>query len=650
MGSGSADAGMDAALKILKRHWGYDNFRPLQAEIVRSALSGVDTLGLMPTGGGKSIAFQVPGLLYGGLTIVVTPLISLMKDQVDNLRRRGVKAVYFHSAMTSGEIRMAWERLCNDGCSFLYIAPERLGNNRFLDELRHLPIRLIVVDEAHCISQWGYDFRPSYLGIRKLRNVAGDAPFMALTATATREVVDDIAKELGFRPGYKVLRDSFARDNISYIVRPTDFKINEMLHILRNTRGASIVYVRSRKRTRELTEILVDEGISATAYHAGLSFDVKESSQNLWMTGGARVIVATNAFGMGIDKPDVRVVIHYDMPPSLEEYYQEAGRAGRDGLKSFAVLLRGKRDKATLRKRISEAFPERKFIKELYQRLCVFFGVETGEGYGLLREFDIKRFCDINSYRENDCEAALKLLSRSGYVDYIEEKDTRSRVMVTVLRDELYHLPLSAGTDRVLTCILRSCPGVFSDYVFIYESDLCRETGLDGQTVYESLIELGRKRLISYVPRSRMPYIFFATSREDISDMLIPRTVYEHRLDAMKRRVEAMIDYAYSDSDCRVSRMLAYFGESDAPACGKCDVCRDGVSSRKYDGGEIDRRLLDMLGKSCRGISLANLEHEFGKGLDVAFRRLQHLVDENIVAVDELGCYYIKDQTVSDCE
>ncbi|MDE6336420.1 MAG: ATP-dependent DNA helicase [Muribaculaceae bacterium] len=369
--------------EVLKRYWGYESFRPLQEDIINSVLQGYDTLGLMPTGGGKSITFQVPTLTYdSGLAIVVTPLISLMKDQVDNLRRHHIKAVYFHSGMSALENQLTWEKLVNGRARFLYIAPERLGNERFMAALKRLDIKLIVVDEAHCISQWGYDFRPSYLNIKHLRKIVPNVPVLALTATATPEVAQDIRRQLLFR-GDNTFKKSFVRDNISYLVRHSDAKIHDVLHILSNTSGSAIVYVRSRKRCKDIAEFLLSADIPATFYHAGLDHRIKEERQNQWQQNQLRVMVATNAFGMGIDKPDVRVVIHYDLPPSLEEYYQEAGRAGRDGLTSYAVLLTSKSDAGVLRRKVTEAFPERSEVKEIYEKICTFLHVSIGEGYEL---------------------------------------------------------------------------------------------------------------------------------------------------------------------------------------------------------------------------------------------------------------------------
>lgn len=565
----------DDLLSVLRKYWGYDSFRPLQEDIIFSALSGRDTLGLMPTGGGKSITFQVPGLLLGSLTVVVTPLISLMKDQVDALRRRRIQAVCFHAGMNLRETRLAWEKLVNGRARFLYISPERLANRRFVDELRHLDISLIVVDEAHCISQWGYDFRPSYLGISVLRKAAPEATVMALTATATPRVAEDICERLGFREGFGIFRKSFARDNISYIVRHSESKIADTCHILQRTSGSSIVYVRSRRRTREIAEQLQAAGISATFYHAGLDFDTKGERQTAWREGNIRVMVATNAFGMGIDKPDVRVVIHFDIPPSLEEYYQEAGRAGRDGLPSFAVILPSKTDKGVLRRRVSDAFPDKDYIVKVYERACNFLGIAIGEGYDKIFEFDFDRFCETFSLQPRQCLSALRILGRAGWLDFIEETENASRVIITVTREDLYDVHgMSQQAEKTLRALLRLYPGLFIDYIRISENTVSRETSLSPQTVYEALLELNRMGVVNYIPRSRTPYIYVPTSREEPRYVVIGRTVYEQRLEIMTRRVEAMIDYVFSDSSCRVGRMLAYFGEEDASDCRRCDVCR----------------------------------------------------------------------------
>ncbi len=637
-----------SATDILSRYWHFNCFRPLQKQIVDSVAAGHDTLGLMPTGGGKSIAFQVPALMLGGLAVVVTPLISLMKDQVDNLRRRGLKAVYFHSAMTSSEIRIAWERLSHDRCNFLYIAPERLRNERFLAELRQLKVSLIVVDEAHCISQWGYDFRPAYLEISRLRRAAPAASVVALTATATPAVVDDICRKLEFRPGFKVIRGSFARDNISYLVRPTSSKDDETIHILTHTQGPAIVYVRSRKRTSEMAAQLEAAGISAAAYHAGLPFEVKQQRQDDWMSGRCRVMVATNAFGMGIDKPDVRVVIHRDIPPSPEEYYQEAGRAGRDGLPSYAVLLRSDSDKGVLRRRVNEAFPPRPYIRHVYELLCVFFNIEIGAGYRLLRQFDSEKFCTTFSLRDKDCAAAMRILSSAGYIDYIEDGESRSRLMITTDREALYSVQTTSEAEKVLTKAMRLYPGLFTDYAYISEAMLARECHLDEQQIYEALLLLARQHIVSYIPRSRTPMVYFPTAREETDCIAIPLAIYEHRKQAISHRAEAMIDYAYGSHRCRVQGLLRYFGEDDAALCGKCDRCRDRRPAPPPPSEDVEAALETLLRKSGQaGTGIEQLQIYFGKYMPAAFATLQQWIAEGMAFRDDRGAYHLNISTSS---
>lgn len=630
------------ALETLRRYWGYDSFRPLQSEIVTSALSGHDTLGLMPTGGGKSITFQVPGLMMEGVTIVVTPLISLMKDQVDNLKRRHIKAVTFHSGMTRHEHTVALERLINGGAKFLYVSPERLRNDNFLSLLRGLKVSQIVVDEAHCISQWGYDFRPAYLNIKKLRKVKPDVAILALTATATPEVARDICEQLEMRDP-AVYRMSFTRDNINYIVRPAETKIYEVFHILSRTQGSSIVYVRSRKRTVEISEYLSSAGISATAYHAGLDYELKEKRQNSWQMGETRVMVATNAFGMGIDKPDVRVVIHYDMPPSLEEYYQEAGRAGRDGKRSYAVLLTSKRDQALMRRRVTESFPDREIIRKIYERICNVLNVSLGEGYGLLKEFDIEKFCDLFGYQERQCRSAIHLLQQAGYLEYMEEGDRGSRVMMTCHRDELYDLHgVSPRTERVLTGILRTYTGLFTEYVNINESSMARNLQLSEREIYESLLELGRMKILSYIPRSRIPLIYLPTSREEPRYIEIGKKIYEDRRATMSRRVEAMLSYAYDSHECRENRMIRYFGEERETGCGHCDVCRSRRDNGKVSLKEMIGKIWAYLEEKPSGVDIRILEQEIKAPEGMIREALSYLGNEGYIST-EMGIIKIKD-------
>ena len=630
------------ALETLRRYRGYDSFRPLQSEIVTSALSGHDTLGLMPTGGGKSITFQVPGLMMEGVTIVVTPLISLMKDQVDNLKRRRIKAVTFHSGMTRHEHTVALEKLINGGAKFLYVSPERLRNDNFLSLLRGLKVSQIVVDEAHCISQWGYDFRPAYLNIKKLRKVKPDVAILALTATATPEVARDICEQLEMRDP-AVYRMSFTRDNINYIVRPAETKIYEVFHILSRTQGSSIVYVRSRKRTVEISEYLSSAGISATAYHAGLDYELKEKRQNSWQMGETRVMVATNAFGMGIDKPDVRVVIHYDMPPSLEEYYQEAGRAGRDGKRSYAVLLTSKRDQALMRRRVTESFPDREIIRKIYERICNVLNVSLGEGYGLLKEFDIEKFCDLFGYQERQCRSAIHLLQQAGYLEYMEEGDRGSRVMMTCHRDELYDLHgVSPRTERVLTGILRTYTGLFTEYVNINESSMARNLQLSEREIYESLLELGRMKILSYIPRSRIPLIYLPTSREEPRYIEIGKKIYEDRRATMSRRVEAMLSYAYDSHECRENRMIRYFGEERETGCGHCDVCRSRRDNGKVSLKEMIGKIWAYLEEKPSGVDIRILEQEIKAPEGIIREALSYLGNEGYIST-EMGIIKIKD-------
>lgn len=630
---------------ILKKYWGYDSFRPLQRDIIESVIAGHDTLGLMPTGGGKSITFQVPGMAYeSGLTVVVTPLISLMKDQIDNLKRRGIKAVMLNSGMSIHETRVAWERLCNSRARFLYISPEKLRNERFIDDIRRLPVRLIVVDEAHCISQWGYDFRPAYLRIADLRKVHPGVPVLALTATATPEVADDIMNRLLFTPDARKFKMSFARDNISYIVRPSENKIYDIYHILSRTAGSGIVYVRSRRKTREIAEFLSASGISADYYHAGLSYEMKIERQNAWQSGETRVMVATNAFGMGIDKPDVRIVVHSDLPPSLEEYYQEAGRAGRDGRSSFAVLLASKTDKATLRRKLKLTFPARDEIRLVYERACNFLHLAIGEGYERLMEFDFELFCETFHLQRRQTMAAFHLLSQAGYLDYIEETESNSRVMITVDREELYHSGVSIEADRILQCVLRLYPGLFSDYVYINEDRISRETGLDSEMVYNSLLELNRRKILVYVPRRRTPFVFVLTAREESKYVQIGKKIYEERFEIMSRRLEAMIDYAFSDSGCRVRKMLDYFGEDNSCDCGRCDICR---GRKQSSSGRLSREgMVEKVWKYMQmfpaGVTQLILESNFAPDDRMAAEALRFLVDEGF-AVEDHSVYRLRE-------
>lgn len=565
---------MNIIHEILRKHWGYESFRPCQEDIITSILNGNDTLGLLPTGGGKSITFQVPALVFDGLTIVITPLISLMKDQVDNLRQLGIKAVYIHSGLTKSEHRLAIDKCRLGKVKLLYLSPEKLQSTSMINYLRLMDVKLIVVDEAHCISQWGYDFRPSYLNINTIRKLFPVAPILALTASATPEVVDDIMSKLEFRQR-NIFAKSFSRNNLSYLVREGEHKEGQLIKILKATSGSAIVYVRSRRRTREIAEILYKEGISADFYHAGLASEDKNEKQNKWKSDQCRVMVATNAFGMGIDKPNVRTVIHYDLPSSLEEYYQEAGRAGRDGKPAFAVLLVAKYDKATLSRRISEKFPDKDFIKRVYDLLGNFLEVAIGSGYNQVYEFNFNLFCKRFNLPPISTHSALKILSQAQYIDFIEEINTSSRTMVLLNKEELYSLKLEPNIDNVFQSLLRSYSGLFADYVFINEMLLANRLNCSEQNIYNALLALTRLHAIHYVPRKSSPYIVYTTSRELPKHILLPKDIYEHQRDRLIKRIEAMKRFAFTNDECRVNSMLQYFGELPTASCGKCDYCRE---------------------------------------------------------------------------
>lgn len=582
-------------LEVLKRYWGYDSFRPMQAEIVDSALSGADTLGLLPTGGGKSITFQVPGLLMPGLTIVVTPLISLMKDQVDSLRALGIPATYIHSGLTAAEARLGLQKAELGKVKFLYLSPERLKNEHFRQRLRDLDVSMIVVDEAHCISQWGFDFRPSYLHLAELRKLFPRAVMMALTASATPAVVDDITRLLEFRPGFKVFRKSFARPNISYIVRYTEDKPERLLTILQNTAGSAIVYVRSRRKTREIAETLIASGISADYYHAGLAPEDKDRKQQRWKDGESRVMVATNAFGMGIDKSDVRVVVHYDLPSSIEEYYQEAGRAGRDGMPCFAVVIASAADKAVISRRLSEAFPPREYIADVYEKACLFIDLALGEGFNKVFDFDFGKFVKQYRLQEGAARSALRLLSLAGYIDFVEEVDARARLMMIAPKHELYSLQLTPEQDGVLQYILRNCSGVFADYVQISETVIATRLQMTADAVYHALLDLTRIHALHYIPRRQQPFLFFPSRRIQAKYIEMPRDVYDRRRDLMKQRLDAMKRFVFDLTACRANIILEYFGEQPSSPCSSCDNCRATRRTQSASDPKAEENLIKSL-------------------------------------------------------
>ncbi len=553
---------------LLNQYWGYDDFRGIQREIIESISSGHNTLGLMPTGGGKSITFQVPTLAMEGICIVITPLIALMKDQVHNLRRKGIIADAIYSGMSHDNTLRILENCILGRTKLLYVSPERLESDLFLTKLRHMNVSFITVDEAHCISQWGYDFRPSYLSIANIRDVQ-PVPILALTATATPRVVDDICERLG--GDFNVFRMSFERKNLSYIVRHTEDKLGELMQILQTTKGSTIVYVRSRKRAKEISDF-IHEGV--TFYHAGLDHATRDQRQIAWQKDQKRIIVATNAFGMGIDKPDVRLVIHFDSPDSIEAYFQEAGRAGRDGLPAQAILLCNGNDNRKLMRRVDDTFPEREYIKDVYDDLAYYLQVATGTGQGRLFEFSLDEFCLRFRHFPVRAHAALMLLTRAGYIDYMDEQDSAARVHFLTRRDELYRLEgNSPEEDRIIVSLLRLYGGLFADYGYIDESLVAREAGLTPIQAYDVLKQLSQKGIISFIPRKRTPYVRYMERREERDHIVIPRAVYEDRRVLYQERIEAMLQYMNTDNQCRSRQLLRYFGETDSRDCGHCDVC-----------------------------------------------------------------------------
>ena len=562
---------------ILQQYWGYPDFRGIQADIIRSIAEGRDTLGLMPTGGGKSITFQVPALAMEGVCIVVTPLIALMKDQVQHLKQRGITAEAIYTGKSREDVMRVLDNAIFGGVKFLYISPERIASELFQHKVRGMKVCFITVDEAHCISQWGYDFRPAYLKIADLRLLVPHAPVLALTATATPQVVDDIQERLCFAEK-NVFSMSFERKNLRYIVRATENKFNELIHILRCVEGPAIVYTRSRQGTVDIAQALVAEGFTALHYHAGLSNVEKDVRQRSWQEDDTRIMVATNAFGMGIDKPDVRLVIHMEAPDSVEAYFQEAGRAGRDGKCSYAVLLRDKGDNTRMLRTVSENYPELDYVRSVYDDLANYFQMPVGEGEGVTREFDLDKFC-VNFRRfPIQVESAIRLLELAGYLYYREEEENVSRVIFLMHRDDLYYQRgLTPMLDRVLNALLRHYCGLFADYVVIDEEVLAKTCGCTPREVYEQLKALTHMRVLNYIPKKRASYITYMTRRLEGQHLLFPPIVYAQRKENYIQRINCVLDYATRTDICRSVYLLDYFGEKDATPCGGCDVCLEGA-------------------------------------------------------------------------
>lgn len=611
-------------LNILKQYWGYNDFRSIQLDIIKSIGEGRDTLGLMPTGGGKSITFQVPALAQEGTCLVITPLIALMKDQVQNLRKKGIKAAAIYTGLSRNEIIKTLENCIFGGVKLLYISPERLSSPIFQTKLRHIKVSFITVDEAHCISQWGYDFRPAYLKISEIRKLK-PAPVLALTATATAKVIDDIQTQLAFEQK-NVFRMSYERKNLAYIVRKTNDKISELIHILSRINGSAIVYVRSRRRSKELSAILEDNGIPSTFYHAGLEPSVRDERQKLWHDNKKRVIVATNAFGMGIDKPDVRVVAHMDCPDSIEAYFQEAGRAGRDGAKSFAVLLWNNGDPAKLKKRINSNFPPKEFISDVYEHLAYFYQIGVGSGSGHTFAFDIGRFCVTYGYDSIRVDSALRILQNAGYLRYETEPDASARVHILLKRNELDRLnELTPQEDAVITTLLRSYGGLFTDYEYIDESIVATFSGLSQHETYQTMKSLSMRHIIHFIPQRKTPFITFVQDRAEFINL--PANIYDDRKTEFIKRIESVIAYASDDYICRSRQLLRYFGENIQSDCNQCDVC----SKSKHDD-TVEDKIIQLL-DDYEWHQLTDIMKIDASSPDLD-RAIKYLVQEEIIHID----------------
>lgn len=624
---------MNKYLKILKQYWGYEGFRELQADIIQSVADGNDSLGLMPTGGGKSITFQVPTLAMDGLCLVITPLIALMKDQVADLKKRKIKAAAIYSGMTRPEILNTLENCIYGHYKFLYISPERLSTELFISHITHLNVCLITVDESHCISQWGYDFRPSYLQIVKIREYLPGVPVLALTATATPEVVKDIQKQLGF-PRENVFQKSFERKNLAYVVKTVEDKPYNLLKILTSVQGSAIVYVRDRKKTKEVADFLNEKGIYAEHFHAGLTNVDKDEKLMRWKNDQTRVMVATNAFGMGIDKPDVRMVIHLDLPDSVEAYFQEAGRAGRDGLKAYAVLLYNKSDSTKAKKRLSDNFPGRDRIKLTYDKLGNYFELAVGCGEGMIYPFNLMDFCTKFKLPILPTFSSLKTLEQGGYIELTDEMDNTSRIMFTVKKDELYSLQMSnPELDHLMQVLLRSYTGLFTEYAHISENVVADRLNLTRQKVYEQLMLLNKLGVVSYIPAKKTPFIIYTRNRVEVERVRLTKEAYDNRKARYEKRIGEMLHYAVG-RECRSRFLLRYFGQEDVVSCGHCDVCIDKKKGATIENEfeEIKARIESLL--KPHPLEITELLSAFDEE-DCALRVIRFLMDNGLIVLQD---------------
>ena len=623
--------------EILKYYWGYDSFRGVQEQIIESIGSGHDTLGLMPTGGGKSITFQVPALSTDGVCLVISPLIALMKDQVRILKEKGIKAASIQTGMRREDVIQVMENCIFGGYKFLYVSPERLSSELFRSKLSHIKINLITVDESHCISQWGYDFRPSYLQIADIRKLLPGVPVLALTATATPRVTEDIQDKLGFARK-NVIKMSFLRENLSYVVRNTENKYEELKHILDKVPGSGIVYVRNRRETKEVSDWLNSNGIPSVFYHAGIDPILKDERQRAWTGDKYRIVVATNAFGMGIDKPDVRIVVHMDIPNSIEAYFQEAGRAGRDGKRSYAVLLHSPGDKRIISKRISDNFPEEQFIRDVYEKLAYWQEMAVGDGRGCSYAFSLGEFCQHYSLPAIPTDSALRILTRLGYIDYSEDTEFSAKLLFTASRDELYHIHQDKLTEQVMNVILRHYSGIFTDYSFIDEQYICNLTGTDRHTLYTILTNLQSQGVVRYVPERKTPLITWTKARVDTGMLYFNPEIYRERKEEFKERIGAMMEYVTRTTGCRSAILLKYFGEHEKKPCGCCDLCLEKVSGNvtRAERDEIAHRLIECIKEESNSSEVYSLPYPREK-IDTVLRLL---ADEGILKIENGSIVY----------
>ena len=619
--------------EILEKYWGYSSFRPMQEQIINSALSGKDTLALMPTGGGKSICFQVPAMAREGMCLVVSPLIALIKDQVQNLQEKGIRALAVYSGMTYTQIDTALDNAIYGDFKFLYVSPERLHTPMFKERVKKMNINYLVVDEAHCISQWGYDFRPAYLEIKEIKQLIGDVPTIALTATATKSVAEDIMRILEFQEP-NVISSGFERENLSYVVRNVDDKFGNMLKVCNGVQGCGIVYVRERKRCEEISSFLRQNGITADFYHAGLSKDLRNHKQDAWKKDEIRVMVATNAFGMGIDKPDVRFVVHYDLPDSLEAYFQEAGRAGRDGKRAYATLLWNNTDVSRLRQIHTISYPDIDYIKEIYQKVFIYLNIPYEEGKDSVSKFNLIEFSKRFSVNSVSAYYAIKYLEQEGYWELTDEIDNPSKIMFTVGRDELYKVQIdNPALDKFIKSILRIYTALFSRITPINEEYIARVTMDSVMGVKEKLIQLSRLHIIKYIPRVRTPLIIMHTERLVESNLYISKKRYEERKGLFQKRIESIISYIKETGECRSRMLIDYFGQQAKGDCSICDVC---LKRKKLQCGEegkkdAQRRIMQLLESNGKAIKISQLETAVGDEYPFYLKVLREMIDNGSV-------------------